>query len=500
MLLDDDNKEMPMCIKEIIETVFNKENLKIDIADRVWEVLYDAIQKDNPMRSFKGLHNPVDMRMLRFSDFSSSCGFGKEDHYISKRIDNVTKSIECQSSYPAAFVVIVGKPNGSMQMFIFNEELAVPNKVVYHGFKLAQEDHEDEVLAVGDGSFKKFLDVIGAATENKEPFIVFKAMCASTVVTVQRKFLKFFTREEKKIIEEISYIQFNFMAQVPAKVPREMSPEEAMGGVDEDDEDYDEDDMTPMNSSNTRVVVQGELPPPEVIKQMDLPNFIKKNLLMAWAQKNRDKVPEVNHPATEISKSDSADKRDRVIWCLEKGEEMLVSMGVDKKLFQASVDDITDMLHRCGIFNNMTSIQLNFGSNTDWRIGGLTEMYGDGKGGYSRFCSQYSFKKEGGKEVRIRPKIVTDFLDRDDQLIGFMKSAEDAFVSAVFMDCFINPSDPFDRKYDIIWYLFNQKITQKIEKRISLGRLEETHYGSKYISKPETPTDNSGHGDESDGK
>ena len=38
MLLDDDNKEMPMCIKEIIETVFNKENLKIDIADRVWEV------------------------------------------------------------------------------------------------------------------------------------------------------------------------------------------------------------------------------------------------------------------------------------------------------------------------------------------------------------------------------------------------------------------------------------------------------------------------------
>ena len=456
---------MPNQIDRLIRQGFGLKKEEVDpkIPDMIWKTLMDAIVRERPDIEFDGFYEPTNLSGIDPDQLYGSIGLGQDHVYILRHASKKFIGMEHQYCYPAAFIFVTlsDEKDADIEATVFDEGLVVPTRTKCHGFYLT-DTPEQKIEYTGNDIFLQILDSMDDAVKAGKPFLIFKAMIGSAVVTVEKKrFFGLYTERRHRIIDQTGFISCAYSL-----------PENK---VVEDDDD-EETPMTVMVSSNT-----GRLPPPEVIDQLPVPPFVKQKLAEAW--KKQGGGSSGKQPQTPKKKlPDLEDKRTRFLLHLHRGCKVLSDAKIEEAYVKDSVDNIRSYLHMENVFNNLTSFDILLAGNTNWNIGYMTEMYESEKDVFSRFCSQYSFRKEG-RPVHLKIPKANDVLDRNTQLIGFMGQKKDTFASLVFLECVRNPKDWFDCEYTLKWCVFDKRfpIAGIPDGNLKLKKLEVRNNGHFYI-------------------
>lgn len=482
---------MPNQIDRLIRQGFGlkKEDIDPKLPDMIWKTLMDAILHEHSDIEFDGFYEPTNLKGINSDQLSSSIGLGQDHVYILRHASKKFIGIEHQYCYPVAFVFVTlsDEEDRDIEATVFNEGLVVPTRTECHGFYLT-DTPERKMEYTGNDIFLQLLDCMDDAAKAGKPFLIFKAMIGSSVVTVEKKrFFSLYTERRHRIIDQTGFISCAYSLPENKVVEDDVTKQqddddeseddmEEVTSIEMEDDDDEETPMTVMVSSNT-----GRLPPPEVIDQLPVPPFVKQKLAEAW--KKQGGGSSGKQPQTPKKKlPDLEDKRTRFLLHLHRGCKVLSDAKIEEAYVKDSVDNIRSYLHMENVFNNLTSFDILLAGNTNWNIGYMTEMYESEKDVFSRFCSQYSFRKEG-RPVHLKIPKANDVLDRNTQLIGFMGQKKDTFASLVFLECVRNPKDWFDCEYTLKWCVFDKRfpIAGIPDGNLKLKKLEVRNNGHFYI-------------------
>ena len=455
LLLDENS--MPNQIDRLIRQGFGLKKEEVDpkLPDMIWKTLMDAIVRERPDIEFDGFYEPTNLSGIGPDQLSGSIGLGQDHVYILRHASKKFIGMEHQYCYPAAFIFVTlsDEKDADIEATVFDEGLVVPTRTECHGFYLT-DTPERKIEYTGNDIFLQILDSMDDAVKAGKPFLIFKAMIGSAVVTIEKKrFFGLYTERRHRIIDQTGFISCayslpeNKAIADDAKKQDDDAVEEVTSVTIDDEDDDEESPMTVMVSSNT-----GKFPPPEVIDQLPLPPTLKQRLHDAWKKIgiDVDKLPKKKLPDLE-------DKRTKFLAHIDFARMILSRIHVKPEYLKESVENIRSYLHMEQVFNNLTGFQILLGGDMNWNIGYMTEMYDSPNDTFTRYCSQYSFRKEG-KPVHMKIPKANDMLDRNQQLIGFMAQKKETFASLVFLECKRNPKDWFDCEYKINWCIFDSHL------------------------------------------